>query len=102
MNEALDRCGYPVSERDIQLLENEIKQATVYIKQARDLSKAAKDGGKGLNEQQEDEDKDKDEADEDEEDVEKRDSRKNEDSSPRQFEVSANTLSMLQEEEEEY
>jgi hypothetical protein len=48
MMQALDRCGWPLSERDITLLESEIRQAEVYLQQADDLKAAAKDRGKSL------------------------------------------------------
>ena len=35
--DALDRCGWPIEERNIILLENEINQARLYQKQADDL-----------------------------------------------------------------
>ena len=35
--EALDRCGWPIKERNITLLEDEIKQARSYIQQADNL-----------------------------------------------------------------
>lgn len=46
--QALDRCGWPIREQDIILLENEIKQGEVYIQQAKDLQAAGKDRGKSL------------------------------------------------------
>lgn len=36
---ALDRMGWPIRERDVVLLENEIRQGESYIKQAADLIK---------------------------------------------------------------
>ena len=39
--QALDQCGWPVSERDIQLLEKEIKQAEIYLQQSQELRNAS-------------------------------------------------------------
>ena len=44
--DALDRCGWPVEERNIILLENEIKQARSYIQQAENLQDMSKNGEK--------------------------------------------------------
>ena len=90
LEEALTRCGWPVSEKDIQLLEREIKQAETYIRQAQDLQQAAKDGGKNLGETEDS--KDEDEEADKYSDVSK--------SSPRQFEVSQR-ISEEEEEEED-
>ena len=37
LDKALDEAGWPVQERDVVLLESEIRQAQIYIKQAQDL-----------------------------------------------------------------
>ena len=44
--QALERCAWPVSQRDVILLETEAKQGEAYIQQARELEDAAM--GKGL------------------------------------------------------
>ena len=43
--EALDRCGWPLPETDVVLLENEIHQAEIYIRQATELLQAEGRGG---------------------------------------------------------
>ena len=44
--QALERSDWPISQRDVVLLENEMKQGEVYIQQAQELEDAAL--GKGL------------------------------------------------------
>ena len=60
--QALDRCGWPCTEKDLILLENEIRQADMYIQQAKDLQAAAKNRGSGLNDSDDDGGKNYDDA----------------------------------------
>lgn len=48
--QALDRSGWVCSEKDIILLENEIRQGEMYIQQAKDLQAAARSRGGGQEE----------------------------------------------------
>ena len=50
--QALDRCGWPLRERDITLLEEELELGNKYLQQSRDLQKV----GKNANTKSDDED----------------------------------------------
>ena len=46
--EALDRCGWPLPETDVVLLENEIHQGEIYIRQATQLMEGQEKSSKEL------------------------------------------------------
>ena len=49
--QALDKSGWPISEQDVILLENEINKGESYIKQAMELENAAKKHAKKIKRQ---------------------------------------------------